>query len=86
MAIRIERTIEYCSDCRYCKQFVEMNGNTDYVLICTQDEENASSGFMIDRHHIKFQPQGSIPFPEACPLSKLSAVLNKEYENNQKKG
>lgn len=86
MSIRIERTIEYCSECGYCKEFVEQNGNTDYVLICTQNKEDSSSGFMIDRHHSKIKGYGNVPIPDNCPLPKLSAVLNKEYELNQKKG
>ena len=66
--LKIERVITNCCECRYAKEFQEMNGNTDYVLICTEKEDDSTSGFMIARSHNKIKNYHEIEIPENCPL------------------
>lgn len=65
---KIERIIENCTDCRYCKEYQDLHSNTDYVIICTQNEEDITTGFMIERSHSKIIGRAIVPIPENCPL------------------
>lgn len=71
---RIENIIDRCNDCRYCKEFQEMNGNTDYALICIHEDSNP--GFIIKRNHSKIKQYLNIEIPSNCPLQKV--FFNKE--------
>lgn len=67
---RIERIIENCTDCRYCKEFQDRHSNVDYAIICDYNEEDNTSGFMVARNHNKIIGYITVPIPENCPLPK----------------
>lgn len=72
MAKKIENVIENCTECRFCKEYEEMDGNTDYVIICTHFKEisgqhKPTQPFLIERSYSKIKSK-IIPIPERCPL------------------
>lgn len=72
---KIERVIHNCADCVWSKQFVEENGNTEFLLICNwfnnQPEAVAEEdkAFIIAKSPRKLKNIAAIEIPEQCPLN-----------------
>ncbi|MFX1667876.1 hypothetical protein JZ968_06795 [Riemerella anatipestifer] len=80
---KIESVIESCDDCRYSKEFQEVGGNTDFVLICTRFdeiekdlEEAHQKSFMLARTTNKIKGHIGVDIPSNCPLE--------DYKTNKK--
>lgn len=75
MAFKIERIIHNCADCMWSKQFIEENGNTEYLLVCNwfanQPEESniEDNAFIISKSSRRLKNNSSIEIPEECPLN-----------------
>ncbi|MDD3686443.1 MAG: hypothetical protein PHE56_06720 [Bacteroidales bacterium] len=59
---KIETIIELCSDCKNSKEFIERDGNTDYVLICNLTNET------LLRHTSVIKGRIHVDIPKSCPL------------------
>lgn len=70
--MKIERVINDCCECRFAKEFQERGGNTDFVLICTQNEDDSTSGFMITRSRMPIKGREFIEIPKQCPLQDFT--------------
>ncbi|MGP2571120.1 hypothetical protein ACT4R9_10055 [Ornithobacterium rhinotracheale] len=68
---KIEKIIENCTDCRFSKEFQEMDGNTDFVLVCTKSEEKS---FLIVRTDQKIKDFMNVGIPENCPLENYTEL------------
>lgn len=81
--MKIETVIESCDDCRFAKEFQEVGGNTDFVLICTRFDEMEKDlheahqkSFMIARASSKIKGHIGVDIPSNCPLE--------DYKTNKK--
>jgi hypothetical protein len=59
---KIENVIKLCSDCRNSKEFIERDGNTDYVLICNLTNET------LYRQPSVIKGRIHVDIPKSCPL------------------
>ncbi|MCK0202455.1 hypothetical protein MWN41_05405 [Ornithobacterium rhinotracheale] len=66
---KIENTIENCAECRFSKEFQELKGNSDFVLICTNPE---GKSFLIVRENQKIKDFMNVDIPENCPLENYT--------------
>ncbi|MDY3529166.1 hypothetical protein PG593_05185 [Riemerella anatipestifer] len=81
---KIESVIESCDECRYSKEFQEVGGNTDFVLICTRLDETEEDfdelyhkSFMLARAINKIKGHIGVDIPSNCPLE--------DYKTNKKR-
>lgn len=72
MTKKIERVIDCCNNCRYCKEFQYVNSNCDFTLICCPEDDDGNDlgdkSFLIARGHKSLKHSEIIEIPKQCPL------------------
>lgn len=76
---KIERVIHNCADCIWSKQFVEENGNTQFILICNWFENQNSEdiedrAFIVSKSNRKLKNHANVEIPENCPLQDYKTI------------
>ncbi|AQX52432.1 hypothetical protein [Elizabethkingia anophelis] len=70
---KIMEVIENCTDCKFSREYQELNGNTSFVLICDYEKSYDDGAveknpFLIAQSSCKIRTYNSIPIPKECPL------------------
>lgn len=77
--MKIQKVINDCTDCEFAKEYIEVGGNTSYVLICnyekSDDEKTEKNPFLILQLHRQILNRTGIEIPKNCPLE--------DYETNK---